>query len=103
MKNESDHLFEMYGPIMIRNGFLRDSEGYWRNLSMAKMLTLRKLEMGPKKGNWGIFFEESEIDSGFHFSFLNCKERYEAQQFLDHLLNGGVIRFEDKIPVMTGN
>ena len=91
--------YEMYGPIMIRNGFLRDSEGVWTNLEHIRGLSIRKMDIGKNPENWGIFFIEK--DGTQNSSFLSDKNRHVAQQYLDHIINGGVIRYEDKIPVMA--
>ncbi len=97
-----DATFEFYGPMMIRNGFLRDSDGSWINIILTKGLGIRELEAGPHKGDWGIYAIDSDEAYGFVFSFLNFKEKDEAQQFLDHLMNGGIIRLPGNIPVMAG-
>ena len=98
MNIPSDYAYEMYGPIMIRNGFLRDSEGNWTTISGIQRLEIHQLKIGGDQGNWGIFIIDNNRPT---FSFFNCKERNVAQQYLDHIINGGVIRYEDKIPIMA--
>lgn len=98
-----DETFELYGPMMIKNGFLRDSDGSWINIIITKGLGIRELEAGPNKGDWGIYAIDSDEAYGFCFSFLNFNEKSVAQEVLDHLMKGGVVRFPGNIPVLCAN
>lgn len=90
---------EGYGPIMIRNGFLRDSCGSWTNLLTIKYFVIKEIEDGVFKGMWSLYvYSDEGYKSG---SFLRMDNKNDAQKALDHILENGVIRFENKKPILT--
>ena len=91
--------FEPYGPMMIRNGFLRNCGGEWINLAIIKGLEILERDSYTRK--WSIFIvDKDEFCLG---TLCTLDKKVGAQSYLDHLLKGGVIRFPRGIPVMAAN
>jgi len=90
--------YEIDGPILIKYGFLRNSEGSWDRLSIFDRLEVKKLQLGPNAGNWGLVL--SVYHNDLFSSFVNFSTREEAQKALDHIFSGGIIRFKDGKPYL---